>query len=65
MAPQDIHTLILRTSDCYIIRQKQQAVMCVCVGGWIFQDMINLRIEDKQITLDYLGGSQMRLHMLL
>lgn len=39
--------------------------MCVCVGGWIFQDMINLRIEDKQITLDYLGGSQMRLHMLL
>lgn len=27
--------------------------------------MINLRIEDKEIILDYLGGSQMRLYMLL
>ena len=26
--------------------------------------MINLRIEDKEIILDYLGGSQMRLYML-
>ena len=65
MVPQDIYILILRTFDCYIIRQKQQAIVsvCVCVSG-VFQDMINLRIEDKEIILDYLGGSQMRLYML-